>query len=408
MSAFFAFLRENSSFLAAGLLLTFSSSFGQTFFISIFSGEIMRTFGLSDGQWGMIYALGTMASALLLIWGGSLTDRYRARALGLMSLTGLAASCLLMAINPYVAVLPVIIFLLRFTGQGMATHIAVTAMARWFVANRGKALSISSIGHSLGQSVLPLCFVAALAFFNWQLLWVASAALVLLMLPILSRLLRLERRPQSVSEASQSTGMHGKHWTRRQMLAHPLFWGMVPTVLGPAAFVTALFFQQVHLSEVKGWSHVGFVTLIPVFTATTITANLASGALIDRFGATRMIAFYQAPFALGFMVIASASNLWAAGLGLALIGIGAGATASLPAAFWAESYGTRYIGGIKSIAAATMVFGSALGPAITGIAIDAGYDFPMQMWAIAVWFIFASVVAGIAISAAARSSASAP
>ena len=42
-----AFLRDNAPWLTAGVLLTFLSSFGQTYFISIFAGEIRDTFGLS-------------------------------------------------------------------------------------------------------------------------------------------------------------------------------------------------------------------------------------------------------------------------------------------------------------------------------------------------------------------------
>ena len=40
------FFRQNSAWLAAGALLAFMSSFGQTFFISIFSGHIRAEFGL--------------------------------------------------------------------------------------------------------------------------------------------------------------------------------------------------------------------------------------------------------------------------------------------------------------------------------------------------------------------------
>ncbi|MEM1352923.1 MAG: MFS transporter, partial [Pseudomonadota bacterium] len=49
------FLIDNWVFLLAGFLLTFTSSYGQTYFISIFAGEIKADFGLSDGQWGGIY-----------------------------------------------------------------------------------------------------------------------------------------------------------------------------------------------------------------------------------------------------------------------------------------------------------------------------------------------------------------
>ena len=59
----FLFLRENAPYLGAGFILTFASSFGQTFFISVFAGEIQGAYSLSHGEWGGIYALATTASA---------------------------------------------------------------------------------------------------------------------------------------------------------------------------------------------------------------------------------------------------------------------------------------------------------------------------------------------------------
>ena len=65
------FLLRNAPFLGVGVLLTFTSSFGQTYFISIFAGEIRQEFGLSHAAWGAIYAAGTMASAVVMIWTAS-------------------------------------------------------------------------------------------------------------------------------------------------------------------------------------------------------------------------------------------------------------------------------------------------------------------------------------------------
>ena len=50
------FVRTDPRLLAYGLLLTFSSSFGQTYFISLLSGEIRGTFAISNGEFGAIYA----------------------------------------------------------------------------------------------------------------------------------------------------------------------------------------------------------------------------------------------------------------------------------------------------------------------------------------------------------------
>ena len=88
------FLAKNARWLVAGTLLVFLASFGQTYFISIFAGEIRGAFGLSHGEWGGIYTIGTTASAIVMIWGGQLTDRFRVRSLGAATLIFLAFSCL--------------------------------------------------------------------------------------------------------------------------------------------------------------------------------------------------------------------------------------------------------------------------------------------------------------------------
>ncbi len=381
------FLRANASFLAAGVLLTFGSSFGQTFFISIFAGEIRTAFGLSHGAWGGIYTLGTTASALLMIWAGGLTDHFRARILGAAAMVLLAIGCMAMALLPesWVWALAVVIFTLRFAGQGMMTHISVVAMARWFVATRGKALSISSMGVALGQAVLPLLFVWGLGFTGWRMLWAVAAGLILLAVPAALGLLRQERTPQSIAMSSQSTGMSGQHWTRNRAVSHWLFWALVPALLGPPAWGTALFFQQVHLAEVQPWTLAQFVALMPLFTGVIIASNFATGAALDRLGTARLMPFFMVPWTLAFLVLNQADSIGIAALGLVFAGIGTGMQSVLPGAFWAEFYGTRYIGSIKSAAAAIMVFGTAIGPGISGVLIDRGIDFPHQMLGIAIY-----------------------
>ena len=118
-----AYIRENAPFLSAGVMLTFLSSFGQTYFISLFAGEIRTAFDLSHGAWGSMYMLGTMASAVVMVWAGTLTDVFRVRRLAPVVLVGLALACMAMALNPWVWALPVTVFALRLFGQGMCSHI---------------------------------------------------------------------------------------------------------------------------------------------------------------------------------------------------------------------------------------------------------------------------------------------
>ena len=96
---FMTFLRENWLFLTAGVLISFTSSYGQTFFISLFAGRIMADFGLSHGDWGLIYTVATSAAAVAMVWAGGLTDRFRIRGLSVFTCLALAASCVAMAMG---------------------------------------------------------------------------------------------------------------------------------------------------------------------------------------------------------------------------------------------------------------------------------------------------------------------
>ena len=395
------FLRDNAAFLAAGALLTFTSSYGQTFFISVFAGEIRESFGLSHGAWGSIYAAGTFASAVAMIWAGQATDVVRVRALSLVVLPLFAAACLAMAGATAAWMLVPVVFLLRFCGQGMASHIATVAMARWFVATRGRALSVASVGFAVGEAALPVTFVALMAVLDWRWLWVLVAVLVLGTLPVLGRLLALERTPQAEAEENQAHGMDGRHWRRPEVLRHWLFWAMVPFLLGPAAFSTAFFFHQVHFAETKAMTHLALVALFPVFTAVSVGTMLLSGFLIDRLGTARLMPAAQLPMVAAFLVLSVASGAAGAALGMVLMALTVGANHTLPSAFWAEFYGTRHIGAVRAMAAAVMVLGTAIGPILTGTLIDAGLSFDDQMFGIAGWFVFACACTGLAISRAA-------
>lgn len=391
------FIARNATWLSAGVLLTFMSSFGQTFFISIFAGEIRTAFDLSHGAWGSIYSLGTTLSAIVMIWAGALTDVFRVRVIGPLFLVGLAVACLSMATANSVWMLPFVIFALRFTGQGMSSHIAVVAMARWFVASRGKALSVATLGFAVGEALLPLSFVALMAIFDWRILWVAAALIAVVGVPVLYRLLQQERTPKEIAAENPVSGMSNIHWTRGMALRHPLFWFLVPALLGPSAFNTAFFFHQVHLAEIKGWEHIELVAYFPLYTMMSIIAMVISGWALDVWGTGRLMPFYQLPMVFAFLAFSWASEPTLAWIGFLFLAMTTGFNATLPNAFWAEFYGTIHIGSIKAMAAAIMVLGSAIGPGVTGVLIDLGVGLEDQFIGIAVFFLFATMMMWIGI-----------
>jgi MFS family permease len=391
-TGYLQFIRENLPFLGTGVLLSFLSSFGQTFFISIFGGEIREAYGLSNGDWGLIYMVGTGASAIVMVFAGGLADRFRVRSLGIVVILMLASACLFMAFNAVAALLPFVIFALRFTGQGMTNHVATVAMSRWFIATRGRALAVAAFGFMIGEATLPLTMVWLKSFVDWRTLWVGFAVFCVLACFVLYRLLRLERTPQSMAETTQSTGMNGKHWSRADALRHPLFWAMIPAVMSFSGFGTAFWFHQVHFAEVKGWSHLALVAVFPLGTLALSLSTVGYGWAIDRVGAARLLPCYLIPRVAACILHWYAPSLGWTALAVVLMGMAGGGQSTLLNACWAEFYGTKHIGSIKSAAAGLMVLGSAIGPGLSGWLIDNGVGFEVQQLGYAAVFAGAALI----------------
>jgi len=401
-TGYLRFIAENTPFLAAGALLSFLSSFGQTFFISIFGGEIRAEFGLSNGDWGLIYMIGTGASAAVMVFAGGLADVFRVRTLGIAVVAMLAVACIAMSFNTTIAGLVAVIFALRLFGQGMSTHMSAVAMSRWFIATRGRALAIAGLGYMIGEATLPLIMVWLKSMIAWRSLWIAFAVFCLLACVVLYRLLRLERTPQSAAQEDASFGMKGQHWTRKQALNHPLFWLMVPSVIFFSAFGTAFWFHQVHFAEIKGFSHLALVAVFPLGTITLIAGTIVYGWAIDRFGATCLLPFYILPYIAAYILHWYAPSLAWTAIAVILMGLSGAGQGTLLNACWAEFYGTQHIGSIKAAATALMVLGSALGPGLSGWLIDIGVGFEMQMLAYAACFAFAAALVTVAARMHAR------
>ncbi|MFQ1700292.1 MFS transporter [Loktanella agnita] len=390
-STYVQFLRDNAPFLAAGALLAALSSFGQTFLISVFAGEIRAEFGLSNGDWGLLYMVATMASAAVMVWGGSLTDRFRARDLGVTILGLLALTCLAMAWNTHVIGLLLVIFFLRFFGQGMSSMISVVAISRWFIATRGRALAIAALGFISAEMVLPVTTVWIKSHVDWRSIWVGFAYIILALIPLLWMLLKLERTPQATAQHDIATGMNARHWTRAQALRHPLFWVLALSMALFPMMATTFWFHQVHFAEIKGWDHLTLVAVLPLGTASFMASNFLFGWAVDRFGVSRLLLVYLLPYTVAFVMHGFATSIVWTAIGVMLMGLAGGGQSTLPGSVWSTYFGTAHIGAIKSAAMALAVLGSAIGPGLSGWLIDAGVGYENQLLAYSSTFVFASL-----------------
>ncbi|MFC4723817.1 MFS transporter [Glycocaulis abyssi] len=384
------FIRANARWLGAGVILTFLSSFGQTFFIGLSGNALREQFALSEGGFGLLYMAATLASAVSLPFVGRLLDYMPAWKVAAFSMPGLAAACLLVVIAPHVAVLAIAIWLLRLFGQGMMTHIALTQTGRWFAASRGRAVSLVVPGHQLGEAALPILFVSLAALLGWQGAWTASALFILVMLPVMVWLLREDRIPGN-PHGEVGPGSQQRQWTRAEVLRDPVFYLLLTGVLAPPFIGTTIFFHQGHFIELRGYDALVFASAFPLMAVTTIVFGLVCGALIDRFGAVRILPFFLAPLTIASLAAGLLTPVWGVYLFMFLVGVSYGFTATLLGALWPEVYGVTHLGGVRAIIVSAMVLSTAIGPGLTGVLIDQGINLPTQLIFMAGWCVAASV-----------------
>lgn len=395
--SYLSFILANPRFLSFGLFLTFASSFGQTFFISLFSIELRGDFGLSHGAFGSLYAVATLSSGFLLIWVGRAIDRLPLRLFTALVVLGLAVASFTMANASSVVMLGVAIFGLRLFGQGLLGHIAMVSMARYFERARGKAVSLVTLGYPLGEAVLPFIAVAVLAAFGWRSAWgYFSAAIVIVVLPM--AMLLLSRTPESsVTEPATPSGQPdrkrvSREASLREVLRDSRFYLILPAVLAPSFITTGMFFHQRHLAETKGWSLELLAAAFVVFAFSQSLTALCAGQAIDRFGARRLLPVFLLPLAAAMLLLSFSSAPLSAQLYMLATGATAGAGSALFGALWAELYGVTHLGAIRSFVTSLMVFSTALSPPFMGLLFDAGAAFEALTLA---YFTYCLLVSGL-------------
>jgi sugar phosphate permease len=397
------FARANYRFLLLGFSLAFVSSFGQTFYIAVFSGEIRETFNLSHGGFGEIYSAATLTSGFLLMWLGKKLDDAALRPYVLILLCGLVAGAVAMWGAYSIPILALSIFLMRFFCQGMLTHAAVTIMAKGFPSgSRGKAVSIATLGDPAGEALFPIIAVTALAFIGWRESWLVVAAIaIVVMPPVLYWTLRgrdakgglialsdqSSRAPSAINQPIPTTDS-GPIWSRRHVLQDIRFYLLIFVVMGPAFIQTGIFFHQVRLTEERGWTLAAFVSLFAIYAIGQLVFSVIGGSLVDRIGARRASRYWILPMAAGIACLGLIENFFGAILFMILCGCAGGLRNVCTTVIWPELYGVRHLGAIKGMVAGVMVLASALSPAAMGWAIDRGVTMSAIILTAAVYTLF--------------------
>jgi MFS family permease len=267
------------------------------------------------------------------------------------------------------------ILFVRFLGQGMMSHIAVTAMARRYVGERGRAIAIAGFGFPIGEGIFPPLITIGLTITSWQNIWVGmGVAAAIMLLPTVPFLLKRTtgQDGQGQNALALAVSNHSqKQWTRGEMLRDHKFFMIAPLIMTMSTLFTGIIFHQKYIIvTLKGWDFFWWSICFSGFAACQIIGSFSAGWLVDRISARRIAPFVLLPFAGSLIILGfSEGEYWALGV-LALMGLSAGSSNPTFSSLLVELYGTEHLGAIRAASAVLSVFASALGPVFVGWALD--------------------------------------
>lgn len=393
LADYVAFARSYRRSLGFAFILAALSSFGQTFFIALSAAGMREELHLSEGALGSAYAAATLAAGVMLGWVGRYIDRVNLRTYTICVGVLLSVACAVTALAWNLVALVGAFWLLRLGGQGLMTHISMTATARRFPQDSGKALGLVALGFAAGEAVLPPFTVLLAPLVGWRGVWWVAVLAIAVGMFLALRLLPEQRT------APGAKGGGGRRDILRDGVAHAPLWKdrrlhlVMPAALAPSFVMTGFFFHQVSLAAEMGWSLAVIAGAFAGFAVVRASTMLGVGPVIDGLGAARLLPFFLLPLTLAVIVIALGGFGTVGAIAyLAASGVTAGVSTTLTTSLWTEYFGVERLGAVRAAVAGAGVIASALAPAIFGLLLDYGVTLQLQALGCCAWLILASVL----------------
>lgn len=399
---FYRFFVANWQILLFAILLTLFSGFGQTFLLSLYIPSFIETLKISHTYYSTIYSSATLLSGISIIFAGKQIDKLPLKTFTFATIIGITTANIVAGFSFNPISLFIAIYLLRFFGQGMLSHTAMTAMGRFFNKARGKALSVAYLGFPIAEGLFPIIFVFLIAAVGWRYSFFISAiSILIILLPITHVLLKKfskkkvvedfieEKEPQEIQ--SKTSNNKAILWSTKKLLTDKRIYILAPTTFIVGFLLTALFFFQTFVAEYKGWSIEWMAVNITAYAISSFSFSILAGPLTDRFTAKRLYPIILLPMVAGLLMLTFINAPIGATLFWSFVGISAGLNPTISNAIYAEEYGTQSLGTVRSLFTFVMVGSTAAGPIVYSLLLDKGLTFT-QIHYLAILIICANIL----------------
>jgi sugar phosphate permease len=286
---------------------------------------------------------------------------------------------------------------------GIGNLVTGTAVSKWFVRRRGRALGISDLGTAVGIAILIPVVELLLSWYGWQGAWVALGILTTVVMAPASLLMRREPEyyglvPDGFATKAANGQADGEEepepeWTRAQVLRTPTFWLLLLAFnAGGLGLMGVLAHQIPHITD-SGFSDAQAALALSMWAVCSGISRLVFGFLAERIHARYLIAVVMVGSGAGVALL-----LWLPNLGVlyafaVVYGLFRGAYVLMMTLVWADYYGRRFLGSIRGIATPLSLVSSAGGPILAGFLYDARGDYTLALQVFTACYILAGLLA---------------
>jgi MFS family permease len=318
---------------------------------------------------------------------GVLNRRYGIRPVAIGSLMGLPLIFLLMSrldlFGHSIWLLYALFFLVTFAGVGTLQVTWTQLINLWFEKNRGLALAIILSGSGFTGLLLPSLITAAVTEWGWRAGFVAMAALPLLLtLPLALWWLSSTERPTVIarSAAPASTALPGMMFA--QAVRSWRYWVINISMVLVSAAVVVMVINTVPMLRDKGYSAAEASRIFGALGGSLVVGRVMVGYLVDRLWAPGVAFVALAMPGFGCLLLVTMSgNPSLVVMGVAMVGIGAGAEFDLAAFLVARYFGMRDYARLFGLQMAVISAGVGVTPTLSALLYRffGNYDFVLML-----------------------------
>lgn len=354
---------------------------------SFFVGPISEDTGWGRSAIALAFSIRLLAAAITTPILGALLDRHGAR--WLASGSGIAVFVVLLALAffPTLPMLYMAFAIVGAVGLGAPGGSVMTQVppAKWFIAKRGRALAIATVGLPGGAVAMIPVTTFLLDRFGWQAAYgVLGVGIALVIVPFNAVLMR--RTPEDhgllpdgaapgedLGEHAASTEPRDLSWTVSEAARTSVFWVAVLAFVLSGFALSGTVVHRVAFWEDTGLAPAIIAAGIASDPITVVVASLGWGWAAERLPSRLLGAVAGGGFALSMLPMMLTSGQAFTIFAYALPwGIAAGAWITLNNVLWPEYFGRAALGAIRGVVLPGTLAAAALGPVAYGLLLDTG------------------------------------